>query len=151
MLQQKDCLSPLKAEQHEKLAIAKLEQLLVSAKSSQSFPKLVNSEGEEIELPESVYNALYQVVEAMASGTSIAISPIDRMITIEETARVLNVSKNYVERLLKRNDIPYTVVGTIKQVNCKDVLEYKQIRDSQRRESLDELTAFMQEEGFYDK
>ena len=150
MLQQKDCLTPIIPEKQQKPAIENLQQLLHAAKSLPSFPKLVSSQGEEIELPESVYEALYQVVEAMASGTSITISPIDKAITIEESAKILNVSKDYIHKLIEQGDLKYTIVGTTKQFNCKDVLEYKQVRDSRRRESLDELTAFMQQEGFYD-
>lgn len=150
MLHSIDCSTPIIAEKQEKPAIENLQQLLHAAKSLPSFPKLVSSQGEEIELPESVYKALYQVVEAMASGTSITISPIDKAITIEESAKILNVSKDYIHKLIEQGDLKYTIVGTTKQFNCKDVLEYKQVRDSRRRESLDELTAFMQQEGFYD-
>ena len=150
MLHPIDCSTPIIAENQEKPAIENLQQLLHAAKSPQKFPKLVSSQGEEIELPESVYKALYQVVEAFATGTSITISPIDKPITIEETASILNVSKDYVNKLVRQGDLEYTIVGTTKHINCKDVLKYKQVRDSQRKKSLDELTAFMQQEGFYD-
>lgn len=148
MLQQKDCLNPIIADKQEKPAIENLQQLLQAAKHS--YPKLVSSQGEEIELPESVYKALYQVVEALVTGTSIAISPIDKAITIEETAEILNVSKDYVNKLLQQGNIPYTTVGTTKQINYRNVSEYQQVRNSQRRKSLDELANFMQQEGFYD-
>lgn len=147
MLHPIDCSTPLKAEKQEKPAIKNLQQLLQAAKSS--YPKLVSSQGEEIELPESVYKALYQVVEALVTGTSITISPVDT-ITIEETAEILNVSKDYVNKLLQQGNIPYTTVGTTKQINYRNVLEYQQVRNSQRRKSLDELANFMQQEGFYD-
>lgn len=147
MLHPIDCSIPLKAEKQEKPAIKNLQQLLQAAKSS--YPKLVSSQGEEIELPESVYKALYQVVEALVTGTSITISPVDT-ITIEETAEILNVSKDYVNKLLQQGNIPYTTVGTTKQINYRNVLKYQQVRNSQRRKSLDELANFMQQEGFYD-
>lgn len=149
MLQQKDCLNPIIADKQEKPAIENLLTLLLQA-AKYSYPKLVSSQGEEIELPESVYKALYQVVEALVTGTSITISPIDKAITIEETANVLNVSKDYIHKLLEQGDLDYTIVGTTKQLNCKDVLKYKQVRNSQRRKSLDKLANFMQQEGFYD-
>ncbi|BAU64338.1 hypothetical protein STA3757_17100 [Stanieria sp. NIES-3757] len=148
MSKQLSSYSTLKPKKNETSAIKQLEKLLTAEKS---LPKLISSTGEEIILPESVYNALYQVVEAMASGNSITISPLDKEMTTQEAADFLNVSRPYLIKLLEQEEIPHTKVGTHRRINYRDVLVYKQTRDRKRSKSLREFTAFLQEEGFYDE
>ncbi|AFZ34658.1 DNA binding domain protein, excisionase family [Stanieria cyanosphaera PCC 7437] len=148
MSKQLSSFNTLKPKKNETSAIKKLEKFLTAEKS---LPKLISSTGEEIVLPESVYNALYQVVEAMASGNSITISPLDQEMTTQEAADLLNVSRPYLIKLLEQGEIPHTKVGKHRRINCRDIFAYKQLRDRQRSKSLSEFTAFLQEEGFYDE
>lgn len=143
-------ISPMEFTAHnrETLSIKHLERLL-EAEGLQ--PRLIGSGGEEILLPESVYNALRQVIHAMASGKAITIVPRDREMTTQEAADFLNVSRPYLIKLLEQGEIPYTMVGKHRRICSQDVLAYKQQRNVQRRKHLSEFTNFLQEEGFYDE
>lgn len=129
-------------------AVKQLERILAS---KNLHPRLVGSDGEEILLPEPVYDALCQVVRAMASGQKVTIVPSDREMTTQEAADFLNVSRPYLIKLLEQGEIPYTKVGSHRRICSQDVLTYKQQRDAKRRQKLSEITAFLQEEGFYDE
>lgn len=147
MLKQKPNLSSSELKKSEKKNIEQIKQLLSSAKC---LPRLVNSTGEEVVLTESVYKTLYNVLEAMESGTGISISPVDRDITMAEVSEILNISIPYLTKLLDQGDIPYVTVGSTRHLNLRDVLNYKSDRDQNRRKGISNLTAFIQEEGFYD-
>lgn len=67
------------------------------------------------------------------------------MLTIEQAADLLNVSRQYLVRLLDEGKIPYDRTGEHWQLNINDVLAYKQKRDHERDEKLDELTRFTEE------
>ena len=117
--------------------------------SAKSLPRLVSSTGEEVVLSEFVYNKIYQVLEAIESGTEITISPLDRYVNIAEAAEILNMSPSYLVELLDQGKITYTTIGSTKHMKIRDILNYKSHRDATRRKGLNELTSFLQEEGFY--
>ena len=148
MLKQKPNSNSSKLEISEKKNIKQIKQLLSSTKS---LPRLVSSTGEEVVLSESVYNTLYEVLEAMESGveTEITISPVDRNMTVKEVAEVLNVSVSYLVKLLDRGEIAYSTIGNARFLNRRDVLDYKNDRDEKRRKGLSDFTAFIQETGCY--
>jgi len=134
------------AEERETSHIKRLERLLNAQKSQ---PRLVGSSGEEILLPDSVYQALRQVIHAMASGQGITLVPNDREMTTQQAADFLNMSRPYLIKLLEQGDISYTKVGAHRRIRSQDIMAYKQQRDAQRRQHLSEFTAFLQDEGFY--
>ncbi len=125
--------------------IKRLEAMLDKA-----HPKLVGMDGEEILLPDSVYQALRQVIHMMAAGRTISLVPHDLYLSSQEAAEILNVSRPFLYTLLDGGQIPYTMVGTHRRIRVEDLMEYKRLRDSQRRQALGELAAFSQELGFYD-
>jgi excisionase family DNA binding protein len=147
MLNQKTSLESVLVQEEEKESIAQLEQIL-SRESVQ--PKLVGSNGEEILLPESVYNFLRQIVGAMASGQAISLMPHNCELTTQEAANILNVSRPFLVKLLDRGEIPCSKVGKHRRVLFQDVINYKEQRQVKRRQGLKELTQFLQDEGFYE-
>ena len=134
--------------QEEKQLIEKLKHLF---EASNSHPVLISSTGEEILLPESVYRALHQVIQAMALGKSITIISHDQEMTTQEEADFLNVSCPYLIKLLEQGKVPYIKVGSHRRIRFQDLANYKQQRDKKCRKHLNELTAFLQDEGFYNQ
>jgi excisionase family DNA binding protein len=124
--------------------IQRLEVMLEKA-----HPKLVGMDGEEIPLPDSIYQALRQVIHMMAAGQVISLVPYDHYLTSQEAADLLNVSRPYLYTLLEQGHIPYIKVGTHRRIQFEDLIKYKQQRDGQRRQALSELAFMSQELGFY--
>jgi excisionase family DNA binding protein len=125
-------------------AIKHLEALLEKA-----HPKLVGVDGEEIPLPDSVYQVFRQVIHMMAAGRAISLVPYDRYFSSQEAADFLNISRPYLYSLLDGDQIPYMMVGTHRRIRFEDLMDYKRKRDRQRHQALSELAAFSQELGFY--
>ncbi|MEG4319105.1 MULTISPECIES: helix-turn-helix domain-containing protein [unclassified Microcoleus] len=148
MLTHKESPESVLIPEPEKEAVAQLEQIL-SRESSQL--RLVTSNGEEIAIPESVYSVLGQVVRAMASGQAISIVPHNRELTTQEAANILNVSRPFLVKLLENGEIPHIKVGSHRRILFQDVTIYKEQRKVKRRQGLNELTKFLQDEGFYEE
>lgn len=127
-----------------------IEQLNRLFSEGTSQPRLVGSNGEEILLPEAVYQALRQVVSAMATGQAVSLVPEDCEMTTQEAADLLNVSRPHLIKLLEVGKIPFITVGSHRRIYSQDLMEYKKERDSQRRKNLRELTEFLQTEEYYD-
>jgi excisionase family DNA binding protein len=133
--------------EEEAQALKELERIL-RVEGSQT--RLVGGNGEQITIPNSVYQVLLQVIQAMASGQAISIVPLEREMTTQQAADFLNVSRPYLIKLLEQGEIRYTMVGSHRRVFFEDLLRYKEQRDLKRDQLLKELTQMSQEAGFYE-
>ena len=136
---------PVFAPEPETQIIKRLEAVLDKA-----HPKLIGMDGEEIPLPDSVYQALRQVVHMMAAGRVISLVPHDHYLSSQEAAEILNVSRPFLYTLLNEGQISYTMIGTHRRIQVEDLMEYKRKRDQTRRQALSELVAVSQDLGFYE-
>jgi len=112
--------------------------------------QLVGPKGESIPLPETVFYVLERVVEVMARGDSITVVPVGREVTTQQAADLLNVSRQYLIRLLDEGRIPFRKTGKHRRLRIEDVLSFKDKRDKDRRAGLRELSQMTQEFGGYD-
>lgn len=135
------------AQDQEAPSIKQIERIL---ELEGSQPKLVGANGEEITIPESVYQVLRQAVHAMASGKVISIVIQERELTTQQAADFLNVSRPYLIKLLEQGEIPYIMVGTHRRIRFDDLMKYKQQRDHKRRQLLQELVEISEEAGLYE-
>lgn len=92
-----------------------------------------------IDLPESVFNLLLEILEQTAQGNAVSILPHDEELTTQEAADLLNVSRPYLVKLLENNDIPHRKVGTKRRILAKDIFAYKSEIDNKRLKVLNEL------------
>ena len=86
----------------------------------------------------------------VADGSDITILGRDAELTSQQVADALNLSRQYVVRLLERGDIPSTKVGTHRRVRAADVALYRERRDKGRRAALAAITDQAELDGGYD-
>jgi len=127
-----------------------LEGMVHSPKRRAPKCKLVGPNGESIPLPESVFYVLERVAEVMSRGDSITVVPIGRQVTTQQAADLLNVSRQYLVRLLDEGRIPFRKTGKHRRLQIEDVLAFKEKRDKDRRAGLRELSQMTQDFGGYD-
>jgi len=109
----------------------------------------VFEDGRQIELPPSILRVLQFALHHMAHGDAFAIIPETKMLTTNEAARMLNVSRPFLVQLLGKGEIKFTKVGAHHRLTLRDVLEYKQRRDRQMLNAVDQLACEAQEAGNY--
>ncbi len=132
------------------LAIAKLLGRSPSAHGGEETTfRLVGPGGDSIPLPPTLFRLIERTAELLARGESVAIVPVDEELTTQQAANLLNVSRQYLVRLLDAGEIPCRRTGKHRRVRAADVLDYKARRDRARRAALDELTRLSQEYGGY--
>ena len=139
---------PIAPTEQERLTLTALTGLLAAGQTTGA--QLVGPNGTVIPLPASAYRVLTQVIVAMAEGHPVTVLPLHRELTTQEAADLLNVSRQYLVRLLDAGKLPSHRVGTHRRVRFGDLMAYRARRMAERREALDELTRLSEDLGMYD-
>jgi excisionase family DNA binding protein len=105
--------------------------------------------GESLAVPDTVTQLLRRVVEILAAGHSVTLVPTSQVLTTQQAAALLNVSRQYLVRLLDEGRLPCTRTGTHRRLRVDDVLRYKAQRDRERETGLRELTQLHEDLGGY--
>jgi len=148
--------NPITAEESEKPALRRMEGVLNSSglkgpsSHTRPLPKLVGPDGDEIELPLSVFQILRQIINHMMDDQPITIVPLNKELSTQEAADILNVSRPFLVSLLEAGTIPFTKVGTHRRIRFIDLVAYKKRRDEERRRGLAEITHISEDAGVYD-
>lgn len=73
-----------------------------------------------------------------------------REVTTQQAADLLNLSRQYLARLLDEKRIPFRKAGQHRRLRIEDVLQFKEKRDKERRAGLRKLSQMTQKLGGYD-
>lgn len=132
-----------------------LDDLLAMVKdladgSQQVAAELVSPSGRVVALPAELVRVLAAVITAMANGQAITVAPHHQVLTTQEAADLLGISRPTLVRLLDAGRIPFEQPGRHRRIRLQDVLDYAETRRHERREALDELVQVGEEAGMYD-
>ncbi len=100
---------------------------------------LVGPDDTRWELPAEAYRVLKEVLEAMSQGLAITVIPQHTMLTTQEAADLLGVSRPTLVKLLESDQIPYEQRGRHRRLRLADVLNYQRTARADRRSRLDAL------------
>ena len=102
---------------------------------------------ETVEIPAQALRLLREILDQMARGNTVALTPVQAELTTRQAADLLQVSRTFLVRLLDEGRIPCRKVGSHRRVRTEDILAYRRATESHRRDALDELTAQDQKLG----
>jgi len=87
---------------------------------------------------------------AMASGQGVTIAPHNAMLTTQEAADFLGISRPTLVRLLTDGLIPHEMRGRHRRVMLADLLDYQDRSRDDRRAALSEMVREGEAAGMYD-
>jgi excisionase family DNA binding protein len=102
--------------------------------------------GDRVELPAEVYRVLRQVVEALRQGLAVTVVPQAQMLTTQQAADLLGVSRPTVIKLLDEAKIPFERVGTHRRILLRDLLAYREQRRAEQYAALEATAVSIDDE-----
>jgi len=84
---------------------------------------------------------LLDVLRHVGSGHAVTLVPIQELLTTQQAADLLNVSRPHLIKLLEQQAMPHSLVGRHRRVRAENVFAYKARRDAERGKALDYLIA----------
>lgn len=130
-----------------------LDQLLDLARFVENHTEpglLLGPDGEQVPLPAEVYRVLTQVVEVMRQGKATLVAPQGLLLTTQEAADFLGVSRPTLVKLLEDGAIPFERPNRHRRVRLQDLLDFRARRQEQQRAALNQLTEEASELGLYE-
>lgn len=100
---------------------------------------------ESIEIPRQVFNVLMRVLAVMSEGKAFSLIPMDKELTTQQAADILNVSRPYLNKILDLGEIVHRKVGRNRRIKFSDLMEYKKSQEQKSKEALQELANQSQE------
>lgn len=112
---------------------------------------LVGSDGQAVDLPEEAFRVLAEAVRAMQQGKAVTVAPVDQLLTTQEAADFLGISRPTLVKKLEDGLIEFerTTGGKHRRVRLVDVLQYRDEQRAERRKALRELVSEAQRAGAY--
>lgn len=105
---------------------------------------VAGTEGNELRIAPAISSLMINLLSEVASGNMVTLVPTGGDLTTAQAANMLNVSRPFLTKLLKRGDIRYFEVGSHRRVKFDDLMAYKAQRDRKQESALDELAALGQ-------
>lgn len=119
-----------------------------SAKSS--YELQVEGSDAVLPVPSEALELFADILRAMAAGEDVQVLRTDRLLTTQQAADILNLSRTYLLQRIDAGDFPVSMVGTHRRLKFSEVLSYKQRLHSLREKKLLEIAAMDQELGLDD-
>jgi excisionase family DNA binding protein len=113
-------------------------------------PRLVGPDGQSVELPESMFDVLLQVAAAMKAGLAVTVAPHHLMLSTQEAADLLRISRTTLVRLLETGVIPFDKPSRHRKVRLDDLLEYRRRQRSQAELAFADMVTDTEGLGLYD-
>lgn len=113
-------------------------------------PAIVTADGARHELPPELADALLAIARALADGKAVTIMPQQRLLTTQEAADLLNVSRPTLIKRLEAGDLEFEMRGRHRRIRLDNLLAYQERLRVQRSEALTRLQFESQEDGLYD-
>jgi excisionase family DNA binding protein len=107
--------------------------------------QLIGPDGVAEDISVEIYAVLREVFQHLKDGQAISLIPHDTLLTTQQAAEILNISRPYLYRLLDADEIPFVRVGTHRKLRLADVEALRERRRNESRKALNAVATLNKE------
>ncbi len=96
-------------------------------------------EPQPVTLTPLISEVMLELLRHIARGEAVTLVPMGEMLTTQQAADILNVSRPHLIKLLDESTIPHTMTGRHRRIRAADLFDYKRARDERREKALSDL------------
>ena len=93
----------------------------------------------EITLSPGLSKLLMELLRHVGRGDAVTLVPLGQMLTTQQAADILNVSRPFLISLLEKGEIEHSFVGRHRRIRVEHLFAYKRARDEKRSKALSDL------------
>jgi excisionase family DNA binding protein len=93
----------------------------------------------DIALTPAISQLLIEVLRHIGKGDAVTLVPVSQMLTTQQAADILNVSRPHLVSLIEKSELPHSMVGRHRRIQAEDLFRYKAERDRTRDVALSSL------------
>lgn len=126
----------------DRAVAGQLRRILAAAKDGEATLRVPDPDTKRpvpITLTPALADVLLNVFRHISNGEAVTLVPIHEMLTTQQAADLLNVSRPYFIKLLEEGELSYTTTGRHRRVRAEEVFAYKAKRDAAQEAALAEL------------
>ena len=113
-------------------------------------PALVSENGTRLELSPGLAEVLMQVAKALAGGQGVSVIPRHRLLTTQEAADILNVSRPTLIKRLEAGELAFELHGRHRRIRLDELLNYQDSLRRGRSAALDTMQRHSQADELYE-
>ncbi|MEX2697079.1 excisionase family DNA-binding protein [Rhizobium mongolense] len=134
----------------ERSAAARVAALLLSRSKTHGLLEVIDADGERLALPNALTDIMFRAAELLAEGRPVTVLPDEEILSTQAAADILNVSRQYLVRLVDSGELASEKVGSHRRLRAGDVAAFKAARDAKRASVLDRLSSLSEDAGGYE-
>lgn len=111
--------------------------------------RLIRPDGKRVPLPDDMAKVVEEAANAVAAGNPVSLVSTEELLTTEDAAIILGVSRQYVVRLCDEGQLPAGRAGTHRRLRLADVLAFREAQRLRELDGLREIVRITEEAGGY--
>ncbi|RED28021.1 excisionase family DNA binding protein [Rhodopseudomonas thermotolerans] len=126
----------------EKAAANHLRRILATHAAEDTKLRVLDEETKlptEITLSPALSSLLMELLRHVGRGDAVTLVPVSQMLTTQQAADILNVSRPFLISLLEKGEIEHSLVGRHRRIKADRLFAYKEQRDKKRGNALSGL------------
>lgn len=120
---------------HEEIdSAAHAATAIANAMSLDGGLKVSGENGSAVKIAPAVGQLIIELLGHVANGNMVTLVPVGAMLTTQEAADMLNISRPFLTKLLLRGDIAFEQVGSHRRIRIDELMRYRE--DKARRQEV---------------
>ena len=107
--------------------------------------KISDQNGKTVKIAPAVGELVIELLGYISAGKMVTLVPVNAMLTTQQDADMLNVSRPHLVKLLKRGDIAFEEVGRHRRVPLPALMKYREEKARKQEAAMQELFRLGQE------